>query len=230
MFYRVSLALVSHWSMFTSACRWQRRLADRNFAGFLEQNYSAHDKLTKKSFLLTLILYTKPEDQWSCNDHLSAEDTLKSVVIEEKKFKKYWIWVIWNKVNERPWALVIKASCTHLVDCIYQLLYHILQWFLKIHCFNFFSYKSIGDQIWHCRKIGQGQPRDIIWTNLVVLEYLRLHTKFQGHGLSVPEKIFKGFYHVWTWRPSWSFDLDHLNKFSFSHPKKAPHEISLQSA
>ena len=29
----------------------------------------------------------KPEDQWSCIAHLSAEDMLKSEVIEEKKFK-----------------------------------------------------------------------------------------------------------------------------------------------
>ena len=45
-------------------------------------------------------------------------------------------------------------------------------------------YKSIRDQIWLCRKICQNQPRVIIWTNLVVLERLMLHTKF----LLVPEK------------------------------------------
>ena len=28
----------------------------------------------------------KPEDHWSCIAHLSAEDMLKSAVIEEKKF------------------------------------------------------------------------------------------------------------------------------------------------
>ena len=31
--------------------------------------------------------YYKPEDHWSCIAHLSAEDMLKSVFIEEKKFK-----------------------------------------------------------------------------------------------------------------------------------------------
>ena len=40
--------------------------------------------------------------------------------------------------------------------------------FWKIHCFNFFPYKSIADQIWPCRKVGQRQPRGIIWRNLVV--------------------------------------------------------------
>ena len=29
----------------------------------------------------------QPEDHWSCIAHLSAEDILKSAVIEEKKFK-----------------------------------------------------------------------------------------------------------------------------------------------
>ena len=29
----------------------------------------------------------EPEDHWSCIAHLSAEDMLKSAVIEEKKFK-----------------------------------------------------------------------------------------------------------------------------------------------
>ena len=29
----------------------------------------------------------KPEDYWSCITHLSAEDKLKSAVIEENKFK-----------------------------------------------------------------------------------------------------------------------------------------------
>ena len=53
--------------------------------------------------------------------------------------------------------------------------------FRKIHCFNFFPYKSTGGRIWPCRKIGQGQPRVIIWIKLAVLEHPMLHTKFQGH-------------------------------------------------
>ena len=41
--------------------------------------------------------------------------------------------------------------------------------------------KSLCDQIWPWRKMGQGQPRVIIWTTLVELSYTMLHTKFQGH-------------------------------------------------
>ena len=55
--------------------------------------------------------------------------------------------------------------------------------FWKIHCFTFFPYKSIRVQIWPCRKIGQGQPKIIIWANLVVPEHQMMHTKFQGHQL-----------------------------------------------
>ena len=73
------------------------------------------------------------------------------------------------------------TSCTHLVNCIYQLWHHRLQQILKIHCVTIFPYKTIRGKIWPCPKIGQGQPRAIIWTNLVVLEHPMLHTKFQGH-------------------------------------------------
>ena len=33
--------------------------------------------------------YPEPEDHWSCIAPLSAEDMLKSAVIEEKKVQKY---------------------------------------------------------------------------------------------------------------------------------------------
>ena len=48
--------------------------------------------------------------------------------------------------------------------------------FWKIYCFTFFPYKNIKDHIWPCRKTDQGQPRVIIWTNLVVLEHPMMHT------------------------------------------------------
>ena len=40
----------------------------------------------------------EPEDNWSCIAYLSAEDMLKSAVIEENKFK------------HSPWAVNRKAS------------------------------------------------------------------------------------------------------------------------
>ena len=50
--------------------------------------------------------------------------------------------------------------------------------FKIIHNFHFCLCKSLCDQNWPCRKIGQGQPRVIIWTILVVLVYTMLHIKF----------------------------------------------------
>ena len=41
---------------------------------------------TVSDFVCVHVTKTKPEDQWSCIAHLSADDMLKSVVIEEKKF------------------------------------------------------------------------------------------------------------------------------------------------
>ena len=58
-----------------------------------------------------------------------------------------------------------------------------------------------------------------------------LHDKFIIHvGLPVLEKkMFKGFYHIWAWRPSWScdvmHDLDHLYKLSF--PSKEGSTLNL---
>ena len=62
--------------------------------------------------------------------------------------------------------------------------------------------------------------------------HLMLHTKFQGHQpfSSEEEDFLSFFYHIWAWWPSWSCDLDRLNKLSFPWPKEAPHEIWLQSA
>ena len=68
----------------------------------------------------------------------------------------------------------------------------------------FSPYKSVRDQIWPCRQIGQGQPRVIIWTTLVRPEYPMLHTKFQSHRPFGSREDFKSFYHIWALRPSWS--------------------------
>ena len=49
-------------------------------------------------------------------------------------------------------------------------------------------------------------------------------------GPLVLQKISKGFYNIWVWRPSWSCDPDpHTpNKLSFPRPMEAPHEILLR--
>ena len=119
-----------------------------------------------------------------------------------------------------------KLLITSVICCQFQIIDDNSFW--KIHCFIFFPLKSIRDQIWHCCKICQGQPRVIIWANLVVLKHRWCISRFKVIGLLVPEKkIFLGFYHIWPWRPSWSCDQDHLSKLSFPHPIEAPYEIWL---
>ena len=97
----------------------------------------------------------------------------------------------WTKVNEWHWPLIF----IKLYVLIWLTNFDITDYnsFWKINCFTFFLYKRIIDQIWPCRKIGQGQPRVIIWTNLAVLEYLMLHTKFQGHRPFRSREDFKVF-------------------------------------
>ena len=64
----------------------------------------------------------KPEGRWSCIAHLSAEDMLKSAVIQEKKFKNIEAEWFGSRSINGPWPFgTHKASSTHLVDCSYQL-------------------------------------------------------------------------------------------------------------
>ena len=53
-----------------------------------------------------------------------------------------------------------------------------------------------------------------------------LHTKFQGHQPFGSGKDFLRFCHIWAWWPSWSCDLDCLNKLLFPSPKEAPYELA----
>ena len=62
---------------------------------------------------------------------------------------------------------------------------------------KFFSFKHIGDQIYPCRKLGQGQPKVIIYTNFEELELSMQHTRFQDH--KTGEENFYGFNHIWAW-------------------------------
>ena len=60
-------------------------------------------------------------------------------------------------------------------------------------------------------KMGKGQHRVTIWRNLVVLNQVTLHIKFQANQPSGSE-MFYGFYHIWAWVPCLACDHDHLNK------------------
>ena len=82
---------------------------------------------------------------------------------------------------------------------------------MTLCCTSFHPCRSIGKQIWPCHKNGQGQPSDIIWTNLWTHCCI---PNFKVICRLVPKRIFEGFYHIWTGKPSRSCDPEHLNKFS----------------
>ena len=95
----------------------------------------------------------------------------------------------------------------------------------KYMTISFHPCRSTGKQIWPCHKNGQGQPCDIVWTNLVEIVYPMLYTKFQGHRPLGSEEDF------WRFLPYMARTLsEHLNKFSSQHPMEAPYEIWLQTA
>ena len=50
---------------------------------------------------------------------------------------------------------------------------------------------------------------------------------FKVIGISVLEKILKGFYHKWARRPSWSCDPDTPNKTPFPQSMDAPNVVWL---
>ena len=72
-----------------------------------------------------------------------------------------------------------KLLVTSVISCQFQIIDDNSFW--KIHCFYFFPIQKHRDQIGPCRKICHGQPRIIIWANLVVLKHPMMHTKIQGH-------------------------------------------------
>ena len=73
---------------------------------------------------------------------------------------------------------------------------------------------------------GQMSMYNNYFSNFVDLSSLMICAKIQPQGTSVLEKkIFKGFYYIWAWWPSWSKERDHFSNLMFPQPKEAPYEI-----
>ena len=53
---------------------------------------------------------------------------------------------------------------------------------------------------------------------------------FQGPRSLVLKKDFKGFYHIWSGCPSWSYDQTHLYKFSCPFSHKLSYDLSFQTS
>ena len=89
----------------------------------------------------------------------------------------------------------------------------------------FFPYKCIRKQTWPCRKKVKCQCMTIILATLVDPLSPMIYANIQPKASSVQEKIFKGFYHIWAWRPSWSTNRDHFSNLLFPLLKEATYEI-----
>ena len=114
---------------------------------------------------------------------------------------KYWNLWQGNGLNRFWDILLTRLKCWHFQNAIKKVL-------------TFFS------------NFGKGQRRTIILAILVDLLSPEICAKIKPRAYLVLEKkIFKGFYHIWAWQPSWSMDHDHLSNPLFPQPKEAPHEI-----
>ena len=105
------------------------------------------------------------------------------------KFGSKWTNHFWEKPVlifkcKWPWGQgqeVTLTFNTHISSLSQLVSGHRLQNFWKINSFHFFLWISLYYQIWPCRKIGQGQPMVIIWTNYDGQESPMRHTKFLGN-------------------------------------------------
>ena len=115
-------------------------------------------------------------------------------------------------------------SLTQVVVRIYNFQITGCNSFWKSTVFTFYLWKSPCYKIWPCRKIGQGQPRVIIWTNYDGLESPMLHTKFHGNRSAGSGE--EDFWRVFTIYGHGGH-LGHVTWISFPLPKEAPHKIWL---
>ena len=85
---------------------------------------------------------------------------------------------------------------------------------LEIHehqcCISCHPYRSIRKQNWPCHKNGQSQPRVISWTNIVIVKYPMLYTKFQGYQPLVYEKRFLKFFLPHMGMVRWSGNFEQI--------------------
>ena len=121
------------------------------------------------------------------------------------------------------------SPCTHLVYYVYQVLHHILQYFLSNHPFkHFFIQRHNKPKLTIAYK---GQRSTIQNLNLVVFECLILYTKFQwNRPIISEEEDFLRFLLYMYMAAIFVMSPDHLNKLSFPQHMEASYEIWLQLA
>ena len=124
----------------------------------------------------------KPEDHWSCITHLSAEDMLKSAVIEEKKFK------------HSPWAGADNSLRPKILCQQEGLITMVICCKFKKNLFNLTLYISFHDltNVYSCRSGADNPRRHILMS---IKTSCRL-----GHVLQVSKNLSEvWFYTIFSW-------------------------------
>ena len=135
--------------------------------------------------------------------------------------------------HEWPWMKGQLYLCCCLIrlniSCKY---YHFhLNSYRNMTILRYFQYKYIRNQTVIRHKRGQGKPWFIVCANLVGPTSSMLHTKSQGHwSFDSREGDLKGFYLIWTWRRSWSWDHKYLLYIYSFQLMEYPYEIWVQLA
>ena len=133
-------------------------------SGALANNATPENPITK----WVTLWQNQPEDHWSCIIHLSAEDKLKSAVIEEKKFKHS----PWTGTDNslRPKFLCQQESLITMVICCK----------FKKNLFNLTLYISfhVLTNVHSCRSEADN-PEDIFWCQQKPLVASVICYKFQ---------------------------------------------------
>ena len=152
-----------------------------------------------------------------------------SSVLEKKIFNDFyhiWAWRPSWSTNRDHFS---NLSFPQSKEAPYEIWAKLAQRLQRKSClkfWTFFPYKCIRKQNWPYHKMVKCQCTTIILATLVDLLFPMTYAKIHPKASSVLEKkSFKGFYHIWAWRPSWSMDRNHFSNFSFPQPKEAPYEI-----
>ena len=105
---------------------------------------------------------------------------------------------------------------TELVVCNYNFQATGCNSLLSIHCFPIFHRKALITKFDLVVKLVKVTPGSS-FEQAILRRSLRCYIpSFLEIDLPVPaKKICEGFFHIWAWRPSWSCDQHHINKFPF---------------
>ena len=83
----------------------------------------------------------------------------------------------------------------------------------KNNFLRFFPYKCVRNQILPWHNVVKGEPR-ILCANFIGFTSQMLHTMTQDHWPFPSRDLIKGFYLIWAWQSSGSYDQEHLYKLS----------------